>query len=233
MFKIAVCDDEATSLVLNESLADQILLEEGIAHEIVTFSDMRVMIDALLQKGTVYDVLLCDILAVGMNGIEAAEELRKLGEKLPIIFISSTAAYALEGYRVNALRYLQKPVNMEQLREALLEAYRAVAISDVLTFQVADRLYRIPYSDVEYLESHGRDTDVVTKEETISAHIKFSDMEKELPADSFLRCHRSYIINLRQAKDLARYRFLTKSGVEIPVSQIQYSDVKKRFMQFH
>jgi len=62
--------------------------------------------------------------------------------------------------------------------------------------------------------------------------MKFSDMEKKLPADMFLRCHRSYIINLAQAKDLARYRFLTKSGVEIPVSQLQYNETKRKFIKF-
>jgi DNA-binding LytR/AlgR family response regulator len=148
------------------------------------------------------------------------------------VFISSTAEYALDGYSVNALRYLQKPINIEKLREALKEGYQLSQPADVLKFQVADRFYRIPFSEIEYLESQGRDTDIITSEETISVHMKFSDMEKKLPADMFLRCHRSYIINLAQAKDLARYRFLTKSGVEIPVSQLQYNETKRKFIKF-
>ncbi|MBQ3516740.1 MAG: LytTR family transcriptional regulator, partial [Lachnospiraceae bacterium] len=105
--------------------------------------------------------------------------------------------------------------------------------SDALKFQVADRFYKIPYEEIEYLESQGRDTDIITSDGTISVHMKFSDMEKKLPADMFLRCHRSYIINLAQAKDLARYRFLTKQGVEIPVSQLQYNETKRKFIKFH
>lgn len=232
MYRVVICDDEATSLQINQILAEQVLEEEGIEFEVTTFEDMRVMTEALADEHAEYDVLLCDILAVGMNGIEAAKELRRLGEKLPIIFISSTAEYALDGYSVNALRYLQKPIHIEKLREALKEAYQLSQPADVLKFQVADRFYRIPFSDIEYLESQGRDTNIVTEEETISVHMKFSDMEKKLPADMFLRCHRSYIINLTQAKDLARYRFLTKSGVEIPVSQLQYNETKRKFIKF-
>lgn len=232
MYRVVICDDEATSLQINQILTEQVLEEEGIEFEITTFEDMRVMTEALADEHAEYDVLLCDILAVGMNGIEAAKELRRLGEKLPIIFISSTAEYALDGYSVNALRYLQKPINIEKLREALKEAYQMSQPADVLKFQVADRFYRIPFSDIEYLESQGRDTNIVTTDETISVHMKFSDMEKKLPADIFLRCHRSYIINLTQAKDLARYRFLTKSGVEIPVSQLQYNETKRKFIKF-
>lgn len=233
MYRVAICDDEATSLQIIEALTAQVLTEEGIDYETVCFTDMESMIECLSDKGASYDILLCDILAVGMNGIEAAKELRRLGESLSIVFISSTAEYALEGYQVDALRYLQKPIQIDKLREALLSAYKMKDNKgDTLTFQVGDRLYKIPFGEIEYLESQGRETIVCTLNEQIAVHMKFSDMEKLLPEDCFVRCHRSYIINLNYVKDLARYRFLTKRGVEIPVSQLQYVDVKKKFMEF-
>ncbi len=233
MFRIAICDDEATSLQIIEALTEQILEEAEIEYEIATFEDMLVMTKELSSGRDEYHLLLSDILAVGMTGIEAAEELRRLGEKIPIVFVSSTAEYAMDGYRVHALRYLKKPVEYERLQEALLEAYRmSMNSSGFLKFQVADKLYNLPFEQIEYLESQGRDTNIITAEETISVHMKFSDMEQQLPADSFLRCHRSYIINLAHVKDLARYRFLTKSGVEIPVSQLQYAEIKNKFMKY-
>lgn len=233
MFRVAICDDEATSLQIIEALTEQILQEAEIEYEIATFEDMLVMTKELSGGREEYHLLLSDILAVGMTGIEAAEELRRLGEKIPIVFVSSTAEYAMDGYRVHALRYLKKPVEYERLQEALLEAYRmSMNSSGFLKFQVADKLYNLPFEQIEYLESQGRDTNIITAEETISVHMKFSDMEQQLPADSFLRCHRSYIINLAHVKDLARYRFLTKSGVEIPVSQLQYAEIKNKFMKY-
>lgn len=233
MFKIAICDDEMTSLMINQALTEQVLEEEGIEYEITTFEDMSGMLKGVSGEDSDYNLLLSDILAVGMNGIEAAEELRRLGDKLPIVFISSTADYALDGYRVNALRYLQKPVQIEKLREAILEAYNAQGKKKtVLSFQVADKFYKVDLDDVIYLESYGRDTEVVTKNETISVHAKISDMEQQVPADRFVRCHRSYIINMAEVKDIARYRFMTKNGIEIPISQLQYADVKKQFVAF-
>ncbi len=233
MFRVAICDDEMTSLMINQALTEQVLEEENIDYTITTFEDMTSMIEGLSKEGAQYDLLLSDILAVGMNGIEAAEELRNLGEKIPIVFISSTADYALDGYRVNALRYLQKPVQTEMLREAILEAYNKKGVTkEYLAFQVADKFYKINLNDIVYLESYGRDTEVVTKSERITVHSKFSDMEKQVPANRFVRCHRSYIINMSEVKDIARYRFLTKQGVEIPISQIQYADVKKQYIEF-
>ncbi|MBO4309687.1 MAG: response regulator transcription factor [Lachnospiraceae bacterium] len=234
MFRIAICDDEMTSLMINKALTEQILEEEGIEYEITTFEDMPTMIQGVMKEDAEFDLLLSDILAVGMNGIEAAEEIRRLGDKLPIVFISSTAEFALDGYRVNALRYLQKPVQIDKLREAILEAHANVEKkkNEYLSFQVADRFYKVNLDDIIYLESMGRDTYVVTKTETICVHAKFSDMEQQVPANRFVRCHRSYIINLSEVKDIARYRFLTKNGVEIPISQLQYTDVKKDFIAF-
>ena len=232
MFKVAICDDEMTSLMINQALTEQVLEEANIEYEITTFEDMQSMIKGVLDDNADFDLLLSDILAVGMNGIEAAEEIRRLGDKLPIVFISSTAEFALDGYRVNALRYLQKPVQIDKL--AILEAYAAKGSKkkEYLSFQVADRFYKVNLDDIVYLESMGRDTYVVTKTETICVHAKFSDMEQQVPADRFVRCHRSYIINLSEVKDIARYRFLTKNGIEIPISQLQYTDVKKDFIEF-
>ena len=150
MYRVAICDDEATSLQINEALTAQVLTEAGIEYETVCFTDMQSMIDTLSRKEVQYDVLLCDILAVGMNGIEAAKELRRLGESLSIIFISSTAEYALEGYQVDALRYIQKPIQIEKLKEALISAYRRKDTKgDTLTFQVGDKLYKIPFGEIE------------------------------------------------------------------------------------
>ena len=234
MFKIAICDDEMTSLMINRALTEQVLEEEHIEYQITTFEDMYTMMKGVRDDNSDFDLLLSDILAVGMNGIEAAEEIRRLGDKLPIVFISSTAEYALDGYRVNALRYLQKPVQIDKLREALLEAYSNIGKkrTEYLSFQVADKFYKVNYDDIIYLESMGRDTYVVTKTESITVHAKFSDMENKLPSDRFCRCHRSYIINMSEVKDIARYRFLTKGGVEIPISQLQYADVKQAFIDF-
>ena len=218
MFRIAICDDEMTSLMINQALTEQVLEEEGIDYEIQTFADMPSMLSGVSDEEASFDLLLSDILAVGMNGIEAAEELRRLGDKLPIVFISSTAEFALDGYRVNALRYLQKPVQIDKLKEAILEAYSAVGKKyRTLSFQVADKFYKVNLDDIIYLESYGRDTEVVTKNERISVHAKISDMEKQVPADRFVRCHRSYIVNMSEVKDIARYRFMTKNGIEIPI----------------
>lgn len=235
MFKIAICDDEATSLKLNRALTEKILNEEGISFEIQTFEDMREMTQILSNKKVSFDVLLSDILTTDMNGIEAAEELRKLGEKLDIIFISTTAEYALDGYRVQALRYLQKPVDIEKLREALLLSFKKHSNSiESMSVTSEGKMYNISYKDVVYIESDARDVRIVLKDNRVLlVHMKISDMEKMLPEVRFYRCHRSYIINLGEVENLERYQMSMKNKDVLPVSQQLYNETKKRYHTYN
>ena len=230
MFRVAICDDEATSLQLNTLLTETILKEEGISYEIRTFDDIEAMTEAISRPGQPFDVLLSDILAAGMNGIEAAERLRSIGEKLDIIFISSTAEYALEGYKVQALRYLKKPVDTDQLREALLISYRKTAQKEGLSLSSEGKLYNIDYKDIIYAESQARDVELTLKDRQLVTHMKISDLEKMLP-DYFFRCHRSYIVNLLEVENIERYQATMKNEDYIPISQQQYTEMKNRMFQ--
>ncbi|MCR4643761.1 MAG: LytTR family DNA-binding domain-containing protein [Lachnospiraceae bacterium] len=230
MFRVAICDDEATALQLNTMLTEKLLKEEGISYELRSFDDIQDMADTLMRPGQPYDLLITDILASGINGIEAAEKLRSIGEKLDIIFISSTAEYALEGYRVQALRYLKKPVDIEQLREALLISYRKTAQKEGLSLTCEGKLYNIRYEEIVYAESQARDVELTLKDRRLVTHMKISDLEKLLP-DQFFRCHRSYIVNLLEVETIERYQATMKNEDYIPISQQLYTEMKNRMFQ--
>ena len=230
MFRVAICDDEATALQLNTMRTEKLLQEEGVSYEIRAFDDIQAMADALMRPGQPYDLLITDILASGINGIEAAEKLRSIGEKLDIIFISSTAEYALEGYRVQALRYLKKPVDVEQLREALMISYRKTSQKEGLSLTCEGKLYNIRYEEIIYAESQARDVELTLKDRRLVTHMKISDLEKLLP-DMFFRCHRSYIVNLLEVETIERYQATMKNEDYIPISQQLYTEMKNRMFQ--
>ena len=230
MFRIAICDDEATALQLNTMLTENILKEEKISYEIRTFDDIKVMSETLMRPGQPYDLLITDILSGNMNGLEAAGKLRSIGEKLDIIFISSTAEFALEGYKVQALRYLKKPVDIEQLREALLISYRKSANKGGLSLSSEGKLYNISYDEIIYCESQARDIELTLKSRKFITHMKISDLEKILP-DQFFRCHRSYIVNLLEVANMERYVATMKNEDYVPISQQLYLEMKNRMFQ--
>ncbi len=77
------------------------------------------LLAALEKDEQEYQFLLLDVVMDGLNGIELAARLRKKGNQVPIIFVSSYEDYALMGYEVEAVRYLAKPVREDKLREAI------------------------------------------------------------------------------------------------------------------
>ncbi|MCR4938211.1 MAG: LytTR family DNA-binding domain-containing protein [Lachnospiraceae bacterium] len=231
MFRIAICDDEATSLTLNKMLTEQILKEEGIEYEICTFDDIGQMADTLSKPGQRFDCLLSDILSTGMNGIEAAEKLRDFGERLDIIFISTTSDYALDGYRVRALRYLKKPVDSTLLKEALLLSYGNSSRKDSIAINCEGKYYNVDYSDIIFCESQAREVEFTLQNKKLVTHMKISDLEKVLPDEIFFRCHRSYIVNLKKVENIERYNATMKNGQLIPISQQLYSELKNRLSQ--
>ena len=232
MFRIAICDDEATSLKLNVALTEKILKEEQIEFEIVTFDNMRKMLETLTKPAQPFDILLSDILTTDMNGIEAAEKIRELGEKLDIIFISTTAAYALDGYRVQALRYLQKPVDIEKLREALLLSYKKNASREKISVTADGKVHNVNFRDIIYVESDARDVHIVREDKILITHMKISDMEKLLPKEHFFRCHRTYIVNLAAVEHMERYQATMKNGDLVSISQQMYTEMKTKFYKY-
>lgn len=232
MFRIAICDDEATSLKLNVALTEKVLKEEQIEFEIVTFDNMRKMLETLTKPAQPFDILLSDILTTDMNGIEAAEKIRELGEKLDIIFISTTAAYALDGYRVQALRYLQKPVDIEKLREALLLSYKKNASREKISVTADGKVHNVNFRDIIYVESDARDVHIVLEDKILITHMKISDMEKLLPKEHFFRCHRTYIVNLAAVEHMERYQATMKNGDLVSISQQMYTEMKTKFYKY-
>lgn len=233
MFRIVICDDEATSLAFNQKMTEKILEEARIDYTIDTFSDMDSMINAAKENEAQkqpYDLLLSDVLTPGITGIDAAKKLRALGGKMDIVFISSTTDFALEGYNVKAIRYLTKPVEQNKLKECLLEAYEKAVMNAKILVPSGDKTYRVAVKDIFYVESDVRDVIIHLKSQTLSMRTRFMDVQELLPSTLFAKCHRSYMVNMSKISDIRRYTITMKNGDEVPVSQQLYKETKDRFL---
>lgn len=123
--EIALCDDNETDLLQIEAMTSGLLRAENISCHISTFSDSAALLNAI-REGYSCHLFLLDVLMDGMDGMELDEELRKLGDKAHIVFISVSCEMAIRGYEVEASRYLSKPLAAEKLKDALLYCYRQI-----------------------------------------------------------------------------------------------------------
>jgi len=229
---IAICDDNENQIkelhrLLDEWSADKpfaLVIEEYISAESFLFS----------YHDKPCDLLLLDIEMRGINGMELAKRLRSNGDMLPIVFITGYSDYISEGYDVEALHYLLKPVAKEKLF-AVLDKYvekRSVK-TDELLIETADGATHISVDRITYIEAFGRKTAVHLSDNTVidcTMNIsKFSAMQ----VNGFVSSHRSYIVNLRFMRSIGKTEIALDNGTIIPLSRRLYKDVNEKFIQFY
>ena len=113
--RIAICDDEEIYRIELKTILDKLLI--NVDYNIDTFDDGNRLVESF--KALPYDLLFLDIEMPKVDGITLAKSLRAISEKVFIVFLTSHVEYAIEGYEVNALRYLTKPVDIEKLKEVI------------------------------------------------------------------------------------------------------------------
>ncbi len=118
-YRLAVCEDD---LLIREemcSLCRDILTEEKIEQVVTAFASAEELERVLREEGTPFDLLLLDIQMEGMNGMELARTLRERGDRVSILFVTGCEDYLREGYCVQPIHFLLKPVKREELANAL------------------------------------------------------------------------------------------------------------------
>lgn len=228
--KIAVVDDMEKDRVQIADMAKCILCNEKISHSIDSYADGKSLLDDL-RSGKKYNLILLDVLMDEMDGMALAKSLRDQGDSTMIIFISISQELCRRGYHVEASGYLVKPLDKEELKEALLYCRERLAKKEIL-LPTDKGQYRTSFADIQYVEAFDRGTRFVLTDETVETKLKFSEVEAMLPKASFLLCHRAYIVNLAQTKRINQYEFLMKSGVTVPISRLRYNEINRQFVSY-
>ena len=179
------------------------------------------------------DLVLLDVMMPGIDGIDAARELRSFDDAADIVFLTSSPGFAYESYGVRALEYLLKPISAALLFPVLDGlSLREQRPQDGLTLKAGATLIRVPFSLLSYVEVRGKhlyfhQTDGQVREVVGS----MKDYEPLLLArPEFMRVHRSYIVNMLQVSELSPAGVRTFSGMNLPVSRLLYPQLQKDYM---
>lgn len=229
MFYTAICDDEPVFSERAREVLEKILDEKGITHRTDCFASTDEL-QAAMRKCE-YTLLLLDIVMDKKTGLEFASELRRAGSRVNIIFITSSAEFALDAYEVYPLTYLTKPIDPLKLRRAVelclekMEKQPGLVISDRKLGHVM-----VEYDDILYLESQKHDIVVYARDGKQYTFMgSFETFCEKLPSDIFFRCHRSYTVNLRHTSRISNREYTMRNGHLIPISRTQYKLACEKF----
>lgn len=195
MIRIAIVEDDGMCARQLEEYIRRYEQESRENIQITVFGDGE---DIVTGYRPVYDIILMDIEMRFMNGMSAAEEIRRMDEEVTIIFITNMAQYAIRGYSVGALDYVLKPVSYFAFSQRLDRAVERLKKKEkrYLIVRVKGGSKRIAVDDIYYIESQGHLLLVHTKGGIEETGGTMTEMEEKLAGMHFCRCNKGYLVNL-------------------------------------
>lgn len=232
MLNIAICDDEEVFLKENSKCIDIIMKSHGIEYTLDLYQNYEKLLDKLKTNPNQYDILLLDIIYSNGNGIEFASKLRKQQNNVSIIFISSSNDFLLEGYESEPCGYILKPVNIKKLKEAVMRAYKNIK-HNTLTINNKSHMQSFSLDDILYIEIMNKTASFhLTGKRLSKANVSIQEIMQKLPSESFVQCHRSYLVNIAKIFSIKRYEITLCDGKTIPVSKRNYCNVQNAILRW-
>lgn len=231
--KILVCDDDPTFVNQLVELINR-QPKYGTSNISITgCSDPSQLNDKMLSE---FNIMFLDIDMGQYSGLSIARRVRNLQLNSLLIFVTHYVEFSLEGYEINAFRYLLKESLSEKLPIYFKEAMMQFAQKgNALKFTASGEDYVVQYENIVYLESHLRIIHLHTRHpERINEYFyaTMEEMEKELSPAGFLRIHKSYLVNMQHIKKLNYDRAQLSDDTILPVSQKKFSEIKLRYMNW-
>lgn len=191
--------------------------ESGQTIQLTCFEDGE---DIVTNYQAIYDIILMDIEMRFMDGMTAAENIRRLDEEVAIIFVTNMAQYAIRGYAVNALDYVLKPVSYFAFSQRLDRAVSRLGKKEkhYLVVRVKGGSRRIATEDIYYIESQGHTLFVHAKDGICETSGTMKEMEEKLEPFHFCRCNKGYLVNLEHV-DSIQDGCVTAGGDALAVSR--------------
>lgn len=230
MYKFAICDDEAADLVYVRTIIEQWGKARKSGTEIKTYPSAESFLFAYEEEKD-FDVLLLDIEMGKMSGVELAREIRSVNRSIQIIFVTGYMEYISEGYDVEALHYLLKPVTREKLWEVIDRAAERIQVQErALLLETSGETLRIPLYEIKWLEVQ-KNYVTIHGAEDYSIKRPLKEMIRELD-ERFFQIHRSYIVNLACVKKITKNEVVLKSGMSLPLSRGLYDKINQALIRY-
>lgn len=195
MMNITIVEDEPLFITQVHDFLKQYEAERGKRLRLNWFSDGE---SAVEEYPPDTDILLMDIQLPYLDGMTAAELIRRKDPEVIIIFITNMTQYAIKGYTVGAMDYLVKPLSYFALSQRLDKAFerRRKRNSRYLMLTSAGQLRKVELSRIRYIESSSHSLTFYTVDERFTISGTLSQMEKELAGAPFYRCNKGCLVNL-------------------------------------
>ena len=225
-YKIAICDDEAQII---DSIAEK--LSAAGEYEIHRFDSG----EKLLEAPSDYHILFLDIEMSGIDGIQTAFSLRENNYDGIIIFLTSHTEFMPDAFKVNAFRFLSKPIDDEKFSEAFTAAERVVLNTAHVLINARSKSIYMKLTDIVFLEAYGDGTYIYDKNGNVyDSDCSLKYWKEAIGTELFFQVHKSYIVSFMHVTHIEKNGTLMLKGYtqEISTSRRNYAAFKSAFFDY-
>lgn len=231
MNHIAICDDEKPFVKQLTALLERYSEESGRLLKVTPYDDG---LDLIEQYDPTIELIFLDIRMRLLDGLKTAEYVRQQDAEVGIIFLTTLADYALEGYQYQATNYIIKPLGYARLKAELDKFFVRRQKEDTPSLVIAndDGRYKLPLKSIRYIETYKRNLLVHAEQGDIICYKSMKEMEAQLKGADFVRCHTSYLVHLFYVEKVEKLDLTLSSGEHVPISQPKRKAVMARLADY-
>lgn len=233
--RICFCDDEASTRSQFERMAAAWEEQRGEAAELQLYNSAEQLlfeVDQPEAQELAFDLILLDIQMGGMDGITLARQLRAQDKRVTLAFLTAAREYVFEGYELQAVRYLLKPMQQEKVFELLDLARQNLQEQPSLILNCADEKKKLYLSQIAAIEAQGHYLIFHTTTGQLQQKASLSSLAGHL-GDSFVMSHRSFYVNLAHLLRISRTECTLDTGLTVPVSRGAYKNLNEQFIRYY
>ncbi len=223
--RIAICDDEAVITQELSRMTRDYFSNAGLDVDIDVFSDA----ETLLSVDVKFDLLLLDCKLPGADGVELARRIKTRSGRSEIIFITAFSDYLFESYDVNHLKYILKPVSVEQLTKTF-DDYFSMLNERRPVFVMTD--LSVPMNEIFYICTNKNNISVRTAQTVYNSRKTLKEFEDDLNPDLFMRIGRGTIICFAHIKSHKDCHLLMEDDSLFDVSRRLKNEFLRRYTRY-
>lgn len=227
--KIAICEDNPVEAEEIERIVKNWALESKTDLSVVWYPTAEAF--WFSYEDQVFDALFLDIQMPGEDGISLAKRLREQGDRIPIVFVTGIDDFISEGYDVEAVHYLLKPVREKKVAECLERICQKQTEFFVL-LSTEDGVVKVSQRDILKIEVFGHHCVYTTVDGTYKVTQSLKEARKNLLPDRFVLCYRGILVNLQNIESINHSQVNLTGGIQAPVSRRMYGEINQAFIRF-
>ena len=231
MLHLAVCDDRTEDRERLCRLLEEYGQHNNLELSVDQWSTGEDFLHAFVPGR--YQLLFLDIYMKQINGVETARTLREKDENCAIVFVTTSPEHAVDGFNVNALHYLLKPITAAQLDTVFQRLTRLQKKEPAYITVRSQRLeVRCNVDEIVFAEIYDKLCLIHTKTKTIQTYTPLDEIERQIPGGLFLRCHRSYLVNMSYITRMEDTQFTVHDQHLIPIRKNDRQTLKQRYLDY-